>query len=183
LHKFTARKPYSGYVEDLRHTIALVRRGSAEAADALFARCWPIVWKIAYTVTGRRTLAEDAAQEAITRVFTNIRSFDATRPLEPWVRRIAVNASVDVLRREQRQSFCAEPSRPPGEPGDDGAVAEAVRALTEDKRLVIVLHYWLDCSVEQIARILDVPFGTVAARLSRAREELRVRMEEEHVGA
>ena len=167
-------------MEDLRHTIELVRRGSAQAADALFARCWPVAWRVAYTVTGRRTLAEDAAQDAIERVFRNIRSFDATRPLEPWVRRIAVNAAVDVLRRERRQTSSVAPA-PPHEPGESGAVAEAVAALSDDKRLVVVLHYWLDYTVEQIARILDLPFGTVAARLSRAREELRVRMEEEHV--
>lgn len=168
-------------MEDLRHTIELVRRGSATAAGALFARCWPVAWRTAYTVTGSRVLAEDAAQDAITRVFRSISSFDAARPLEPWVRRIAVNAAVDVIRREQRERTSPEVPSSAGDSGESGLVAEAVGELSEEKRLVIALHYWLDYSIEQIARILDVPFGTVAARLSRAREELRVRMEEEHV--
>jgi len=161
--------------------IELVRHGSAKAADALFARCWPIAWRTAYTVTASRVLAEDAAQEAITRVFRSISDFDAGRPLEPWVRRIAVNAAIDVIRREHRERTWPELPTSAGESGESGLVAEVVGELSEEKRLVIVLHYWLDYPVEQIARILDAPFGTVAARLSRAREELRVRMEEEHV--
>ncbi len=161
--------------------IELVRRGSAKAADALFARCWPVAWRAAYTVTGNRVLAEDASQEAISRVFSGISRFDAARPLEPWVRRIAVNAAIDVMRRERRERTSSELDSSLADSEESGLVAAAVAALSEEKRLVIVLHYWLDYSVEQIARTLDVPFGTVAARLSRAREELRVRMEEEHV--
>jgi RNA polymerase sigma-70 factor (ECF subfamily) len=169
-------------VEDLRHTVELVRRGSAAAADALFALCWPVVWKAAYTITGNPGLAEDAAQDAIERVFSRIRTFDSSRPLEPWVRRIAVNAAVDVLRRERRQPVSiAQAEDSQSEAAEGGVVTEAVAALTEEKRLVIALHYWLDYSIEQIARILGEPVGTVAARLSRARAELRSRLEEQHV--
>jgi len=46
---------------------------------------------------------------------------------------------------------------------------------------VIVLHYWLDLPVEEIAGILGLPVGTVASRLSRALAELRTALEEEHV--
>jgi DNA-directed RNA polymerase specialized sigma24 family protein len=53
--------------------------------------------------------------------------------------------------------------------------------LAEEKRLVTVLHYWLDLPVTKIAELLGVPFGTVASRISRALGELRVGMEEEHV--
>jgi RNA polymerase sigma-70 factor, ECF subfamily len=163
-----------------RRTIELVRRGSAEAAGALFDRCWPVAWRAAYTVTGDHALAEDAAQDAVASVFRNIPRFDVERPLEPWVRRIAVNAAIDVLRRERREPAPVPPSQA-YEPGESGAVAEAVAALPEEKRLVIVLHYWLDYTVEQIAETLDLPFGTVAARLSRARDDLRMRMEAQNV--
>jgi RNA polymerase sigma-70 factor (ECF subfamily) len=61
------------------------------------------------------------------------------------------------------------------------AIADAVAALGEAKRMVVVLHYWLDLTVEEIAGVLGLPIGTVASRLSRAIAELRQALEEEHV--
>jgi DNA-directed RNA polymerase specialized sigma24 family protein len=46
---------------------------------------------------------------------------------------------------------------------------------------VIVLHYWLDYRIEDIAQLLGLPYGTVASRLSRALAELRSSLEERHV--
>jgi RNA polymerase sigma-70 factor (ECF subfamily) len=168
-------------MDDHRRTIELVRRGSREAAGVLFDRCWPVAWRAAYTVIGDRSLAEDAAQEAVAAVFRGLRRFDATRPLEPWVRKIAVNTAIDLLRREgraRRPEWVAEHG---SDAGEDTGVGEAVAELPEDKRLVVVLHYWLDYTVAQIAEALDLPIGTVAARLSRARLDLRSRLEANNV--
>ena len=61
------------------------------------------------------------------------------------------------------------------------AVADAVAALGPKKRLVVVLRYWLDFPLEEIAELLQIPVGTVASRLNRAHEELRGRLEEDVV--
>ena len=61
------------------------------------------------------------------------------------------------------------------------AVADAVAALGSGKRIVIVLHYWLDLPLDEIAGILGLPVGTVASRLGRAKAELRAVLEEDHV--
>jgi RNA polymerase sigma-70 factor (ECF subfamily) len=61
------------------------------------------------------------------------------------------------------------------------AVADAVASLGAGKRVVVVLHYWLDLPLEEIAGVLGLPVGTVASRLARAREELRAVLEEQHV--
>jgi RNA polymerase sigma-70 factor, ECF subfamily len=60
-------------------------------------------------------------------------------------------------------------------------VADAVAALAHEKRLVVVLHYWLDLALDEIAGLLGVPLGTVASRLARAKAELRTVLEGEHV--
>ena len=82
--------------------IVLARKGSSQAAEALFDRYWTHAWRAAYAVTGDRSLADDAAQEAIEKAFGALDRFDETRPFAPWLKRIAVNRAVDHLRRARR---------------------------------------------------------------------------------
>ena len=167
--------------------IALARKGSADAAGVLFDRYWPTAWSAAYAVTADRTLADDAAQEAIHRAFGALASFDVTRPFGPWLKRIAVNRAIDHLRRVRRVDLLDEeavfhPWAVGDQPEEDlrlWAVADAVAALGAAKRAVVVLHYWLDFPLEEIAGVLGLPVGTVASRLSRALAELRVALGEE----
>jgi len=169
--------------------IALVRKGSVEAAGVLFDRYWELAWRAAYAVTADRALADDAAQDAVQRAFGALDRFDETRPFGPWLKRIAANRAIDLLRRGRRLTPLDEHA--PVAAWDAGeaaeareslrSVAEAVGALDPQKRIVIVLRYWLDFSVEEIAGVLGVPVGTVASRLSRALTQLRTAIEEEHV--
>lgn len=62
------------------------------------------------------------------------------------------------------------------------AVTDAVAALDPTKRIVIVLHYWLDLPLEEIAGVLGIPVGTVASRFARAKAELHAVLEDERVG-
>ena len=170
--------------------IALARKGSSEAAGVLFDRYWPHAWRAAYAVTADRALADDAAQEAVEKAFGALDRFDETRPFGPWLKRIAVNRAIDQLRR--RRLVDVRDEEPAtlhtwtvGDTADDDlrlwAVSDAVGALGHGKRAVIVLHYWLDLPVEEIAGVLGLPVGTVASRLSRALAELRTALEEAHV--
>jgi RNA polymerase sigma-70 factor, ECF subfamily len=165
------------------------QESSAAALDLLFQRCWEIAWPTAFSLIGNKHAAEDAAQEALTRIFRALPSFDRRLPLEPWVRRIAVNAALNELRRERRQPLPlewmsevrSEASTSPEEPAISQTLLAAVAALPVEKRAVVVLHYWLDWPLAEIAEVLEVPVGTVASHLSRARAQLRSQLEEAHV--
>jgi RNA polymerase sigma-70 factor (ECF subfamily) len=155
--------------------VARARGGSRDAARELVLRHWPTIWRIVYGMTGRPALAEEVAQETFARAFGALDSFDADRPLEPWLRRIAVNRTIDELRRERRLELVDGelPDREYEAGLPDDATIEAVRALDPDRRAVVVLRFWLDWSLEQISEALDVPVGTVSSRLTRALAELR----------
>jgi RNA polymerase sigma-70 factor (ECF subfamily) len=175
--------------DDEARLVAQARLGSREAASTLFRRHWPAVWQVAYAVLGSRAAADDAAQEAMIGAFGALESFDERRPLGPWLRRIAFNRAIDELRRRRAltdtdghqadESLRVADDAP--ELAAGGPIAAAVARLSPERRTIIVLHYWLDCTREQIAEILDLPPGTVASRLGRALTDLRSVLEEDHV--
>jgi RNA polymerase sigma factor (sigma-70 family) len=167
---------------DESRLIELARHGDRDAMERLFEHAWPLAWHWAYGVTGDRMLADHVAQEAVVRMFASFERFDPTRAFRPWLKRITVNLAVDELRRERKH----DPARwgelrsvhpfEDREPLDE--LVAAVRALPERQRLVVVLHYWLDTSVDEIAAYLEIPVGTVVSRLSRARAALREQLAE-----
>ena len=170
--------------------VVLARSGSREAAGALFDRYWELAWRSAYAITADRALADDAAQEAFVKAFGALDRFDETQSFPPWLKRIAINAAVDSLRRHRRLEVVHDEESlyhawSLSESAEDDlrrwAVADAVSTLGAAKRVVIVLHYWLDLPLEEIAGVLGLPIGTVASRLARAKDELRVVLEEQRV--
>jgi len=170
--------------------IVLARDGSQEAAEVLFDRYWTHAWRAAYAVTANRSLADDAAQEAMEKAFGALDGFDETRPFVPWLKRITINRAIDHLRRGRRLEVRTDEETTfhaweVGESADEDlrawAVADAVAALGAGKRIVVVLHYWLDLPLEEIAGVLGLPIGTVASRLPRAKDDLRAVLEEDRV--
>lgn len=163
-------------------------KAASKEFNRLFDRCWNIIWPVAYAIAGDRSIAEDAAQEAVIRVIRNFDRFDDSRALEPWVRKIAANAAFTELRRQRKERSLDDEdveeasSADYQETSDDEDVALAVATLPIEKRTVIVLHYWLDCPLREIAEILDLPLGTVASHLTRARDQIRLNLEEQHAG-
>jgi RNA polymerase sigma-70 factor, ECF subfamily len=160
------------------------RGGDHRALERLFEHMWPLAWHWAYGVTGDRMLADHVAQEAVVRAFASLERFDATRAFRPWLKRITVNLAIDELRRERKHDPARWSELRTVHPFEDREllddVVAAVRDLPERQRLVVVLHYWLDTSVDEIAAYLEIPIGTVVSRLSRARATLREALEELH---
>jgi RNA polymerase sigma-70 factor (ECF subfamily) len=166
---------------DDRKLIRAARSGDPEAASELFRRHWPAAWRAAYGVAGRRAMADDIASDAFERAFAALSRFDERRPFAPWLHRIVVNRALDLLRAERRL-VGGEPSEEPRESASfedagDRALLEAVAALPLQRRVVVVLRYGIGMGPEEIARVLDVPPGTVHSRLARALEQLRGQFE------
>lgn len=161
-------------METDRTLVERANAGSADAYAALFARHWSTTWKAAFAVTGRRELADDAAQDAFIRAAAELRQFDPERPFGPWIARIAVNRAVDSWRRDRRLRPFAEADMELLEPSEENNDLQgAVRALPAERRLIVVLHFFLGFSIEETAAIAGVPTGTAASRLSRSLTALR----------
>jgi len=108
------------------------------------------------------------------------RRFRGEGSLEAWVWKIAVNVALKQRRSlVSAQELATEPAADDGP--SDPAVRHAVLALPPRRRLVIFLRYFADLSYREIAEIVRVSEGTVAATLSQAHRDLEKRFEREGV--
>jgi RNA polymerase sigma-70 factor, ECF subfamily len=165
--------------------VRAARRGDADAVEALVRRHWDDAHRAAFLIVHDAAAAEDIAQEAMLAAVRAIDGFDRRRPFRPWLHRIVVNRSLDWLRaRSRRPEVSAELAGPlADEPArDDRLSAEllaALAALDPADRALVVLRHLLGYRSSELARILDLPPGTVRTRLHRALERLRTQLEED----
>ncbi len=160
---------------DERAWIRGAQAGSASDLEALFRSHWPSAWRAAFLVVHDAAAAEDIAQEAFLAAIRNLDRFDRRRPFGPWLHRIVVNRAIDwararTLRAELELVDAAAPASSP-DVGSD--VVEALSGLSPEHRAVIVLRYLLGYTPGEIARLLDLPRGTVNSRLRRGLDQLQ----------
>jgi RNA polymerase sigma-70 factor (ECF subfamily) len=143
---------------------------------------------------GNRDDAMDVTQDAMLRFFSTLKSFDATRRVQPWLFTIVRNQVRDLWRQRQRRpadaagesdALVGQLAAPQPSPEADlhrrelrQRVWRALATLSVDKREIIVLRDFHDLSYSDIAQVLDIPIGTVMSRLHGARRQLRARLEE-----
>jgi RNA polymerase sigma-70 factor (ECF subfamily) len=152
-------------------------RASVEALEELYRRGYRRFLRVAIAVVGSREAAADAVQDAFARALRarhELRSGDA---LEAWVWRMVVNAAVDQHRARRDATVEAEEAAS----RDDREWPElraAVASLPERQRHALFLRHYADLTYEDIAAVLGVARGTVAATLHAAHESLRERLPE-----
>jgi RNA polymerase sigma-70 factor (ECF subfamily) len=171
---------------DERAWVRGAQAGSASDLEALFRSHWPRAYRAAYLVVHDRAAAEDIAQEAFLAAVRALDQFDRRRPFGPWLHRIVVNRAIDWARaRALRREVGPDPlvdaparAEPPARPLSEG-IAVALAGLSPDHRAVVVLRYVLDYTPGEIAKMLDLPRGTVNSRLRRGLDALQGRLGEE----
>lgn len=133
--------------------------------------------------------AEDAVQEASLAAWRKQGSLRDPSAFDAWFDRILVNQCRDQLRRRKRSVRIATPivALDPPDTGSDPARGDAdpdldlaLAALDLDHRVVVVMRYWQDRAVEDIATRLGIPAGTVKSRLHHAMRSLRASLEASH---
>src|SRR3982751_2167032 len=140
----------------------------------------PSLHRYCSRMTGSIFDGEDVVQEALFQAYRMLESFDDSRPLKPWLFRIAHNRCIDFLRRrgvrEEAETAVTAPDwvmpdEPPG-PVLGRAVEHLVLALPPKERAAVLLKDVFDYSLEEIAELVDSTVGGVKAALSRRRSKL-----------
>jgi DNA-directed RNA polymerase specialized sigma24 family protein len=153
--------------------IAAGLRGERGGIDSLLAAIWPKCFRLAATIIGDRTLAQDAAQEACVIVNRKVRSLRSPEAFDVWLYRIVMREAIRIRRRTAHDAryspdggFAPDPTAPID-------VWRSLDALAPEFRDVAVLFYFDDLPTAEIASILSIPNATVRTRLSRVRAQLR----------
>ena len=157
------------------------RAGDPTALDALFGPLVDPAFGLALVLLRDREAAEDAVQEAAVRAWRKLGDLRDGAEVRPWFLAFVANQCRNARRARWRSVLGLE-GLEPAVAGDEDRIVQgadvrrAVRSLRYDQRVAVVLHYFLDLPLDEIAVITRAPVGTVKSRLHRAAARLRSRL-------
>jgi len=160
-------------------------RGERDAFTVLAKRYTRPIYNAAYRVLGNEPDADDVTQAVFLKVFERLDEFDTKQRFFSWIYRIAINESIDLLRRSRRQDPLEDEASLAGPEGMDPErqyserqlserVQRALMSLKTDDRVVLTLRHFSECSYREIAEILNLEEKTVKSRLFEARQRMAV---------
>jgi len=160
------------------------RNGDREAFTELVVRYQRPIYNAAFWVLRRAEDANDITQAVFLKVAERLDEFDGQHKFFSWIYRIAVNESLNLLRRNNREEALDDEIDLPGSDSanPESRVSDAERvhriqaalmSMATNDRTVLTLRHFSECSYEEIAQILDIDEKTVKSRLYEARTRLR----------
>jgi len=172
----------------------LVRKNDNASRRELFEIFYRPTYAAVFALLRHRESAEDITQEAFIRAFQNIDRLREKDKFGPWLAAIATNLARNHLKREKRLCYYDKPIEPAA--GSAAAafcsteerlireeeiarVRAALRTLSPEQYQVVILQYYYNLKLDEIARLLNISPGTVKSRLFRARDRLSRALEPE----
>ena len=150
--------------------------GDLNAFEQLVQRFQRRVYGFAFQHLRDLDEAQDLTQEIFVKLYRNLDRFDQERPFEPWFWKLAANTAINY-RRKRVPTPVDQASGPeaasPERREHDPALVEALSGLDASYRLPLLLHYYADLSLEQVAMSLNLSVPAIKSRLHRARALLR----------
>jgi RNA polymerase sigma-70 factor (ECF subfamily) len=175
------------------HWLELCREGEAGAIERLVSTHQEGLYRLAYSILEDAHEAEDVVQETFLAALRALDSFEQKAAFSTWLAAIALNLSRTRLKRRQSRLHLTEvlkslwpwhqleaASLEQTVIQDEGqaTVWRAICSLDEKQRLPVILRYYHDYPVAEIAALLQIPEGTVHSRLNKARATLRAALQE-----
>lgn len=155
-------------------------KGDRQAMEVLLIRYERPVYNAAYRMLHNQDDARDVTQTVFLKVFEHIDQFDPQRRFFSWIYRIALNESINWLKKTSRlrpiDDNVADDSGGPEQNADNQRLGEDMQAalmtISPEYRQVVVLKHALGCTYREIAEVLEIPEKTVKSRLYTARQQL-----------
>lgn len=160
------------------------KKNDRKAQMQLYNSFYRRIYNTCFRILRNSAEAEDAMQESFLKAFTNLSSYKEPTPFEAWIVRIAINTSIDKLRKKEWNiTDLNENIKYDIIDTDDKdeweqvvlkveQVKEAIEKLSDKNRLIINLYLIEGYDHEEIAEILNIPPGTVRIQYMRAKQRL-----------
>ena len=163
-----------------RSLVEQARDGDPEAYDRLAREASRRLFLIAHRILRDTDAAEDAVQQTLVTIWRELPRLRDVERFDVWSYRIVTRASIAEAKRKRRTVRIAEIDSAEHSSADSIAdvatrdlLERAFQRLTPEGRAVLVLRYYIDLPIKDIAEVLGVPYGTVGSRLHRAMGDLR----------
>ncbi len=178
--------------------VQAAQRGDEAAFAKLFEMYYKTIYYIVYRMVKNEDDAEDLTIEAFTRAFENIKYYVPTNAFVTWLSKIAVNRTIDFLRKRKVTNSTYSIDEPHPQADDENATLSGtieaedidpeerviknevtellnrfIDQLPADYAEIMRMRYFKQLAYKEIADILELPLGTVKARLHRGKELLR----------
>lgn len=163
-------------------SILLSREAPRPDMAALVDQYGDALLRICFLYLKDSYLAEDALQDTFLKVYQHYGKFKGEASEKTWVTRIAINTCKNYLRTMRRcptddlVAFESIPANPHAHPLEDNTLAVEVMKLPPKYKEVILLFYYQQFKIHEIAGILKTPAGTIASRLKKARALLETNL-------
>lgn len=166
--------------------IEQARNGDKRAFSRLVEAYQRPVYSITYRMLGNPEEAEDAAQEAFLRAYSNLKKYDPKRKFSTWLFSIANHHCIDRLRKRRVKWISIDDNPVLGNMAGDSpqperhalgreqrdSVQRVLEQLDPGYKTPLILRYWEECSYEEIAEIMEISIPAVKSRLFRARQQI-----------
>ncbi len=177
-------------------TIADALKGNQKAYESLTERHRQAIFHIIFKIVRNNETAHDLVQETFMKAFASLESYRSEYRFSTWLYKIAANCSIDYLRKKRINALSLDqevhtkdgsvgievpdhsfnPEKELERKEQQYNIEEAIASLPDKYREVIIYRHKDDKSYEEIADLLNIPVGTVKARIFRARELLKKRL-------
>lgn len=157
--------------------VAKAQKGDKRAFETIIMEVIDSLYRVAYGILQNEEDASDAISNATLKAYEKINTLKNLEFFKTWITRIVINESNNIIRQNKKVVYIdnyAENQRNTYINNNEISidVNRAMNKLDKNLNQIVILYYFEDLGIEEIANILEIPKGTVKSRLSRARQIL-----------
>lgn len=160
-------------MDEIRHSISKKEQQKIECFVKIVQEYKTAMFRLAFSIVLSKEDAEDVVSEAVLKAYSHLKDLRHVKKMKSWIFQIIVNESKNCLKKRNQMQFYEEMDYGSQQDEENSDLFEFVCQLEERFREVIILYYFEEFKVKEIARILGITEGTVKSRLSRARLKLK----------
>ena len=160
---------------DCTELVKKAKKGDGDAFSTLIKKYEIDLYRVAKAMVKKDEDALDCIQETILKAFQSIHKLKKEEYFKTWLIRILINKCKDLIKSRKRTILYADFGEdiPVNSNLESLEINEAMDKLHDKLKVLVILYYFEDMGIKEIAESLDMPEGTVKSRLSRARIQLK----------